>query len=46
MIYTSPYPDVEIPALALTDFVLEHSARYGDKPALVDGSGGRRYTHA
>jgi acyl-CoA synthetase (AMP-forming)/AMP-acid ligase II len=46
MIFTSPYPDVDIPARALTDFVLEHSARYGDKPALVDGPSGRTYTHA
>ena len=46
MIFTSPYPDVDIPARALTDFVLEHSARYGDKPALVDGPSGHTYTHA
>jgi acyl-CoA synthetase (AMP-forming)/AMP-acid ligase II len=46
MIFTSPYPDVEIPALALTDFVLEHSERYGDKPALIDGPSGRVHTHA
>ena len=46
MIFTSPYPDVEIPAIALTDFVLEHSAEYGDKPALIDGPTGRTYTHA
>jgi acyl-CoA synthetase (AMP-forming)/AMP-acid ligase II len=46
MIFTSPYPDVEIPAVALTDFVLEHSAEYGDKPALVDGATGSAYTHA
>jgi acyl-CoA synthetase (AMP-forming)/AMP-acid ligase II len=46
MIFTSPYPDVDIPAVALTDFVLERSAEYGDKPALVDGPSGRTYTHA
>jgi acyl-CoA synthetase (AMP-forming)/AMP-acid ligase II len=46
MIFTSPYPDIEIPSVALTDFVLEHSAGYGDKPALVDGPSGRSYTHA
>ena len=40
MIFTSPYPDVDIPAVALTDFVLEHSAEYGDKPALVDAPTG------
>ena len=46
MIFTSPYPDIDIPAVALTDFVLEHSERYGDKPALIDGPSGRAYTHA
>jgi acyl-CoA synthetase (AMP-forming)/AMP-acid ligase II len=46
MIFTSPYPDVDVPAVALTDFVLEHSERFGDKPALVDGAGGRAYSHA
>ena len=40
MIFTSPYPDVEIPSIALTEFVLEHSAEYGDKPALIDGADG------
>jgi acyl-CoA synthetase (AMP-forming)/AMP-acid ligase II len=46
MIFTSPYPDVEVPAVGLTEFVLEHSAEYGDKPALIDGATGRTYTHA
>src|SRR3954451_14118128 len=46
MIFTSPYPDVEIPSVALTDFVLEHSGEYGDKPALIDGATGGAYTHA
>jgi acyl-CoA synthetase (AMP-forming)/AMP-acid ligase II len=46
MIFTSPYPDIEIPSVTLTDFVLEHSAEYGDKPALVDGATGAAYTHA
>jgi acyl-CoA synthetase (AMP-forming)/AMP-acid ligase II len=46
MIFTSPYADVDIPAVALSDFVLEHSERYGDKPALIDGPSGRSYSHA
>jgi acyl-CoA synthetase (AMP-forming)/AMP-acid ligase II len=45
MIFTSPYPDIDIRAVALTDFVLEHSERYGDKPALIDGPSGRVLTH-
>ena len=46
MIFTSPYPDIEIPSVALTDFVLEHADDYGDKPALIDGATGAAYTHA
>ena len=46
MIFTSPYPDVDLPSIALTEFVLEHSAEYGDKPALIDAPTGRTYTHA
>src|SRR4051794_3048716 len=46
MIFTSPYPDVDIPNVTLTDFVLEHSAQYGDKPALIDAATGRTYSHA
>jgi acyl-CoA synthetase (AMP-forming)/AMP-acid ligase II len=46
MIFTSPCPDIEVPDVSLTDFVLEHSAAYGDKPALVDGPTGRTYSHA
>jgi acyl-CoA synthetase (AMP-forming)/AMP-acid ligase II len=46
MIFTSPYPDVVIPSIALTEFVLEHSAEYGDKPALIDAPTGRTYSHA
>jgi acyl-CoA synthetase (AMP-forming)/AMP-acid ligase II len=46
MIFTSPYPDVDIPELALPDFVLEHAADRGAKPALVDGPSGRSLTHA
>jgi acyl-CoA synthetase (AMP-forming)/AMP-acid ligase II len=46
MICRSPLPDVEIPDLALADFVLEHAAERGDKPALIDGPSGRPLSHA
>jgi acyl-CoA synthetase (AMP-forming)/AMP-acid ligase II len=46
MIFTSPYPDVDVPSVALTDFVLERSDAFGAKPALIDGPSGRTYTHA
>jgi acyl-CoA synthetase (AMP-forming)/AMP-acid ligase II len=44
MIYRSPKPDVEIPDVALTPFLLEHARKHGDKPALVDGTDGRTMT--
>jgi acyl-CoA synthetase (AMP-forming)/AMP-acid ligase II len=46
MIFTSPFDDVAIPDVALTEFVFQHSADYGDKPALIDGPTGRSYSHA
>jgi acyl-CoA synthetase (AMP-forming)/AMP-acid ligase II len=46
MIHRSPLPDVEIPAVALTGYVLARAAELGDKPALVDGSSGRALTYA
>jgi 4-coumarate--CoA ligase len=46
MVFTSPLPDVEIPDLPLTEYVLENAARLGDKPALIDGPTGRTITYA
>ena len=39
-------PDVEIPSAAISDFVLEKAAEFGDKPALIDGPSGRQVTYA
>ncbi len=44
MIFRSPFPDVAIPDVTLTDFVLEHAAQYGGRPALIDGPTGRTIT--
>jgi acyl-CoA synthetase (AMP-forming)/AMP-acid ligase II len=44
-IHRSPYPDLEIPDVALTPFVLEHAAEHADKPALIDGPSGRTLTY-
>jgi acyl-CoA synthetase (AMP-forming)/AMP-acid ligase II len=44
--FLSPHPDVEIPSVALTAFVLGGAAERGDKPALVDGPSGRVVTYA
>ncbi len=46
MIHHSPLPDVEIPRVALTGYVLARAAELGDKPALIDGPTGRTLTYA
>jgi acyl-CoA synthetase (AMP-forming)/AMP-acid ligase II len=46
MIYRSPFPDVEIPDLALAPFLLRHAGRLADKPALIDAASGQGYTYA
>ncbi|MFL6209485.1 MAG: AMP-binding protein [Pyrinomonadaceae bacterium] len=45
MIFRSPYPHITIPRLSLTEFVLQHAAARGDKPALIDGPTGRTITY-
>jgi acyl-CoA synthetase (AMP-forming)/AMP-acid ligase II len=42
----SPFPDVEIPDVPLTPFVLERAEELADRPALVDGPSGRALSHA
>ena len=46
MIFRSPEPDVVIPEVALTPFVLERASARGDKPAFIDGPTGRTLTYA
>jgi acyl-CoA synthetase (AMP-forming)/AMP-acid ligase II len=46
MIHTSPLPDVTIPNMWLTDFVLQGGHGRPDKPALIDGPSGRTLTFA
>ena len=45
MIFRSPYPDVDIPIIPLTPFVLQHAERLADKPAIIDGPTGRTLTY-
>ena len=45
MTFRSSYPDVEIPDLSLTEYVLGDAASRADKPALVDGATGRVVTY-
>jgi acyl-CoA synthetase (AMP-forming)/AMP-acid ligase II len=42
----SPSPDVEIPDVPLSDFVLARAGALGDKPALIDAPSGRTITYA
>jgi acyl-CoA synthetase (AMP-forming)/AMP-acid ligase II len=42
----SPFPDVEVPDVALTPFVLERARRLAGRPALIDGPTGRSLTFA
>jgi len=45
MIFKSPYSDVIIPDLSLTDYLFQTVAEYVDKPALIDGPTGRTLTY-
>jgi acyl-CoA synthetase (AMP-forming)/AMP-acid ligase II len=45
-ILRSPYPDVDIPDVSLTEYVMGGAAARGDKPALVDGATGDVTTYA
>jgi len=45
MIVRGPYPEIAIPDVPLTPFVLEQAERRGDKPALIDGPTGRAVSY-
>jgi acyl-CoA synthetase (AMP-forming)/AMP-acid ligase II len=44
VIFRSPLPDVDIPEVPLTPFVLQRAEELADKPAIVDGATGRTVT--
>src|SRR5258708_352023 len=46
VIFKSPMPDVMIPNVALTPFVLARAKELGDKVAIVEAASGRAYTYA
>src|SRR3712207_5880948 len=46
MIFRSPFPDVEIPEVPLTEFVLGDLGGRAERPALVEGVSGRVLTYA
>jgi acyl-CoA synthetase (AMP-forming)/AMP-acid ligase II len=45
MIFRGPFPEITIPEVSLTDFVLQNARNLGDKPALIEGPTGRTITH-
>src|SRR4051794_35189664 len=46
MIFRSPFPDVEIPEVPLTEFVLGDAAEHAERAALIDGVSGHVTTYA
>ncbi len=46
MVHRSPYPDVQVPDVSLTEHVLGAAAGRGDKPALIDAASGAVTTYA
>jgi acyl-CoA synthetase (AMP-forming)/AMP-acid ligase II len=46
MALSSPYPDVTVPDVALTPFVLGRAAELGEKAALIDGPSGRTISYS
>jgi len=46
MIFKGPFPQVSIPEISLTQFVLGRAAELGSKPALIEGPTGRVITYA
>src|SRR5918995_913345 len=42
----SPYPDVPVPDVSLSEYVLGGAVARGDKPALIDGASGAITTYA
>jgi acyl-CoA synthetase (AMP-forming)/AMP-acid ligase II len=45
-IIRSSFPDVHIPDVSITEFVLGKAAERGDKPAIIDGPTGRTISYA
>lgn len=44
-IYKSPFPDIDIPEISITEFTTSKFDGYGDRTALVDGASGRSLTY-
>lgn len=46
MIVKSSVAELNVPDVSVTDYVLRHAERLGNKPALIDGPSGRTITYA
>ena len=46
MIFRGPFPELVIPEVPITQFVLQQANELADKPALIDGPSGRTYTYS
>jgi acyl-CoA synthetase (AMP-forming)/AMP-acid ligase II len=46
MIFRGPFPQLTIPEVSITEFVLRKADQLGGKAALIDGPSGRSYTYA
>ena len=44
MIFRSPFPDVTLPEMPLTEFVMKRAEELAGRPALIDGLSGRTLT--
>ena len=45
MIFRGPFPDVSVPDVSLTEFVMRDAAQRASKPALIEGPTGRVITY-
>ena len=46
MIFRGPFPEITIPEVSLTSFVLQKAQERGSKPALIEGPTGRIITYS
>src|ERR1044071_6263673 len=46
MIFRGPFPEISVPELSVTEFVLQNLSEHPQKPALIDGPTGRVVTYS
>jgi acyl-CoA synthetase (AMP-forming)/AMP-acid ligase II len=45
MIFRSPWQNIELPSCSICDAILGVASQHGDKPAVIEGDGGRTLTY-